>query len=506
MKKEESTKDERLKNVPEAFRKYQKLFTPEEETTLPQHTEYDLEIVLKDGKSPRFYPIYSLAQTELKELDTWLRDMLRKGHIRQSKSSAGYPVMFVPKPNSDKLRLVVDYRQLNEITEKDRTPLPLITELKDRLFNKKCFTALDLKAAYNLIRIKEGDEWKTAFRTKYGLYEYLVMPFGLTNAPAAFQRMINNVLREYLDVFVVCYLDDILIFSDTEEQHTEHVHKVLAALQDANMLVEPTKSHFYQSSVTFLGHEISYNEIRMDRRKIAAVKGWPEPKNVKEVQSFLGFVNYYRRFIKDFSKHANPLTELTKKGKEFKWNTLTQRAFEKLRDSILEEPVLTMFDPDKEIELETDSSDYALGGQIGQRDEDEKLHPIAFYSHKLHGAELNYPIYDKEFLAIVNCFKEFRHYLRGSNHQIKVYTDHQNISHFATTQELNRRQLRYAEYLCEFDFVIIHRKGSDNGRADAISRRPDYDTGVSKVNDQLLEHNNKGELKFKTQGEVIARI
>ncbi|KAJ3529308.1 hypothetical protein NM208_g9822 [Fusarium decemcellulare] len=174
--------------------------------------------------------------------------------------------------------------------------------------------------------------------------------------------MINNVLREYLDVFVVCYLDDILIFSDTEEQHTEHVHKVLAALQNANMLVEPTKSHFYQSSVTFLGHEISYNEIRMDRRKISAVKEWPEPKNVKEVQSFLGFANYYRRFIKDFSKHANPLTELTKKGKEFKWNTLTQRAFEKLRDSILEEPVLTMFDPDKEIELETDSSDYALGG------------------------------------------------------------------------------------------------------------------------------------------------
>ncbi|KAJ3541681.1 hypothetical protein NM208_g4498 [Fusarium decemcellulare] len=225
------------------------------------------------------------------------------------------------------------------------------------------------------------------------------------------------------------------------------------------MLVEPTKSHFYQSSVTFLGHEISYNEIRMDRRKIAAVKEWPEPKNVKE------------------------------KGKEFIWNALTQKAFEKLRDSILEEPVLTMFDPNKEIELETDLSDYALGGQIGQRDKDGKLHPIAFYSHKLHGAELNYPIYDKEFLAI-----------------IKVYTDHQNISHFATTQELNRRQLRYAEYLCEFDFVIIHRKGSDNGRADAISRRPDYDTGVSKVNDQLLEHNDKGELKFKTQSEVMTRV
>jgi hypothetical protein len=152
-----------------------------------------------------------------------------------------------------------------------------------------------------------------------------------------------------------------------------------------------------------------------------------------------------------------------------------------------------MFDPNKEIELETDSSDFALGGQIGQRDDQGKLHPIAFYSHKLHGAELNYPIYDKEFLAIVNCFKEFRHYLMGSMHQIKVYTDHQNITHFAITQELNRRQLRYAEYLSEFDFVIIYRKGSENGRADAISRRPDYDTGTTKFNGQVLETNEKGE-------------
>ncbi|RKK75150.1 hypothetical protein BFJ69_g7899 [Fusarium oxysporum] len=155
-----------------------------------------------------------------------------------------------------------------------------------------------------------------------------------------------------------------------------------------------------------------------------------------------------------------------------------------------------MFNPDKEIKLETDSSDYTLGGQIGQQDDTGKLHPIAFYLHKLHRAELNYPIYDKEFLAIINYFKEFRHYLIGSKHQVKVYTDHQNISYFATTHELNRRQLRYAEYLCEFDFIIIYRKGSENRKADTISRRPDYDTGTTKAKEQVLEKNDKGEYQF----------
>ncbi|PNP57201.1 hypothetical protein FNYG_15278 [Fusarium nygamai] len=204
------------------------------------------------------------------------------------------------------------------------------------------------------------------------------------------------------------------------------------------MLVELEKSHFHVTEVDFLGHIITPGEIRMEPGKIAAIADWKEPKNVKEVQSFLGTANYYRRFIQGFSKIANPLTELTKKGKPFEWSDKAQGAFTQLKKAITSEPVLAMFDPEKEIELETDASDFALGGQIGQRDDTGKLHPIAFYSHKLHGAELNYPIYDKEFLAIVNCFKEFRHYLMGSKHQVKVYTDYQNISYFAMTHELNR--------------------------------------------------------------------
>jgi transposase InsO family protein len=494
----------RLNNIPKEYRIYDKLFQEELDTKIPEHSRWDHEINLIDDNVP-FRKIYPLNEKESAELLVYLQEGLRKGHIRESSSPAGAPMMFVPKKNG-KLRPVIDYRDLNARTIKDRTPLPLITELKDRLQGKQIFTALDLKGAYNLIRIKEGDEWKTAFRTKYGLYEYLVMPFGLTNAPASFQKMINYVLRQYLDIFVICYLDDILIFSDNEEEHKEHVRKVLKALQDAKLLVEPEKCHFHVTEVDFLGHTITPGEIRMQRDKISAVADWETPTSVKDTQKFLGFANYYRRFIKDFSKIANPLTELTKKDQTFAWNDKAQQAFEQLKKAILSEPVLVMFNPNKEIELETDASDYALGGQIGQRDNNGKLHPIAFYSHKLHGAELNYPIYDKEFLAIFNCFKEFRHYLMGSKHQIKVYTDHKNIVHFTTTQELNRRQTRYAEYLCEFDFIIIHRKGSDNGRADAISRRPDFDTGTVKAKEQLLEPTKNGGYKFTQQAQVLGLV
>ncbi|KAL6352314.1 hypothetical protein LRP88_14398 [Fusarium phalaenopsidis] len=465
--------EERLKNIPWQYRIYKKLFAEELETGLPEHTHYDLEIEFIDGKQPGFSKLYPLNEAQLPVLKEYIEDMIRKGYIRESKSSVGYPVMFVPKKNG-KLRLCVDFRMLNAITVKDRTPLPLISELKDRLFGMKYFTALDLKGAYNLIRIKEGHEWKTAFRTKYGLFEYLVMPFGLTNAPAAFQRMINNVLREHLDIFVVCYLDDILIFSKTEEKNTRNT----------------STSKFHAPEVEFLGHIISHNEIRMDPKKVSAVKEWEEPTNVKEVQAFLGFANYYRKFLKAFGRIAAPLTELTKKDKTFVFGNKAKDAFDKIKELILSEPVLKMFDPSQPIELETDASDFALGAQIGQRDDKGLLHPIAFYSHKLHGAELNYPIYDKEFLAIVNAFKEFRHYLLGSQHQIKVYTDHKNITHFAKTQELSGRQLRYAEYLSEFDYVIIHVKGTENGRADAISRRPDLDTGRTKTKEQLLQNYN----------------
>ena len=315
--------------------------------------------------------------------------------------------------------------------------------------------------------------------------------------------MINNVLREYLDIFVVVYLDDILIFSKDLEEHRGHVHKVLQALQSAKLLVEPEKSKFHTQEVDFLGHTIVPGEIRMQKDKIAAVKEWPTPTSVKDVQSFLGFANYYRRFIKGYGEDAIWLNELTKKANTFLWTEKQEQAFQKVKNAITSEPVLKIFDPELPVELETDASNFALGAQIGQRGEDGKLRPVAFYSKKLHGAELNYPIYDKEFLAIINAFKEFRHYLLGSKHKVKVYTDHKNIAHFATTQQLSGRQIRWAEYLSEFDYEIIHRKGTENGRADALSRRNDYDTGPSVETGQILELDAHGHLQQKQLNAVF---
>lgn len=496
-KDEDNDPEKRMEPIPRKFRRYKKLFAKTVETGTPVHSEWDHVIELKEGTTPKFHKIYNLSETELTTLREWLEEQLKLGHIRVSSSSAGYPVMFVPKKNG-KLRLVIDYRQLNEITKKDRTPLPLISEIRDRLAGANWFTALDLKGAYNLIRIKEGDEWKTAFRTRYGLFECLVMPFGLTNAPATFQRMINFVLKEYVDQFVIVYLDDILIFSKTREEHEEHIHKVLQALQDANLLVEPEKCQFEVQEVTFLGHIITPGNIRMDPDKISAIQGWKEPQNVKEVQSFLGLANYYRRFIKSFAKLATPLTNLTKKLTKFKWEDPEITAFQQLKDAITSEPVLVMFDRTKPIEVETDASDYAIGGQIGQRDPNGKLRPIAFFSKKLHGPALRYPIYDKEFMAIVEAFKEWRHYLHGSLHKVKVWTDHNNITYFTTTQRLSKRQVGYFEELAQFDYELIHVKGKENGRADALSRKPELFQEIPDYSAQMLQYNEKGNLEQQT--------
>ena len=489
---------ERLKNIPSEYR-HMKVFNEELDTRLPEHSQWDHEIELLDGKVPTFNKIYNLSATELQTLDEWIRDQLDKGYIRPSKSSAGYPVMFVPKKNG-KLRLVIDYRQLNAITKKDVTPLPLISEIRDRLTDANIFTSVDLKGAYNLIRIKEGDEWKTAFRTKFGLFECQVMPFGLTNAPASFQRMINYVLRDYIDHFVIVYLDDILIYSKNMEEHKEHVRKVLQTLQDNKLLVEPEKCQFYTKKVSFLGHIITPGKVQMDPEKLKAINDWKPPKNVKEIQSFLGLANYYRRFIKNFAKIAAPLTDLTKKGIKFLLSFKARQAFSKLKKALTSAPVLVMFDPNKQVTIETDASDYAIGGVLSQPDDKGKLRPIAYFSEKLGGPELNYPIYDKEFMAIYTALSKqhWRHYCEGSKFPVNILTDHKNITYFMTTQELSRRQIKYYERLSEFKLIIKHCKGTDNGRADALSRRPDHFQEIPEVKARILEKDKNGDLVLRS--------
>jgi hypothetical protein len=360
---------------------------------------------------------------------------------------------------------------LNKVTIKNRYPLPLISGLLEQLGEARVFTKIDLRGAYNLVRIKPGDEWKTAFRTRYGHFEYNVMPFGLTNAPAVFQHMMNNVFHEYLDKFVVAYIDDILVYSRTQEEHDHHVWLVLAKLREEGLYAKLEKCAFDQPQVEFLGFIVSSSGISMDRKKIQTILDWEAPTSVRDIQCFLGFANFYRRFIKDYSSIASPLTRLVGKDRPFSWTPDAASAFEALKEAFTTAPVLLHPDPSRPFFMETDASDFALGAVLSQYGEDSLLHPVAFHSRKFTAAEINYEIHDKELLAIVSAFEEWRRFLEGAPHQVTIYSDHKNLLYFMTSRVLNRRQARWALSLSRFDFVITYRPGIQQGKSDALSRR-----------------------------------
>jgi hypothetical protein len=456
-------------SIPGQYKDFQDIFQKKNADMLPEHRPYDCAIDLEDGAQPPFGPIYNLSQTELAELRKYIDENLAKNFIRHSKSPAGAPILFVKKKDGS-LRMCVDYRGLNKVTKKNRYPLPLISGLLDQLGQAKIFTKIDLRGAYNLVRIKEGDEWKTAFRTRYGHFEYNVMPFGLTNAPAVFQHMMNDIFREYLDDFVVIYLDDILIFSKNEEEHEKHVRLILKKLRERGLYAKLEKCLFHQTEMEFLGFVATTEGLKMDPKKVEAIVSWEVPKTVRDVQCFLGFANFYRIFIKNYSQVTAPLTRLTCKDK-LEWGPEAEQAFQNLKTAFTTAPILVHPNFAKAFYLETDASDFALGAVLSQIGEDGKLHPVAFYSRKFSAAEINYEIHDKELLAIVDSFQEWRHFLEGAAHPVTVYTDHKNLEYFMSARVLNRRQARWNMSLSRFDFVINYRPGKQQGLSDALSRR-----------------------------------
>ena len=297
--------------------------------------------------------------------------------------------MFVKKKDGT-LRLCVDYRKLNDITVKDRTALPLIPELLDRLHAAKIFTKIDLRNAYNQLRIKEGDEYKTAFGTRYDHFESLVVPFGTTGAPAAFQRFMSHLLRDFLDRFAVNILDDITIYSDNLEDHIPHVKQILQVLRDNRLFAKIEKCDFHKDSMDFLGYVISTKGIGMDLSKVNSVLDWPAPTTVKHVQAFLGFANFYRKFIQNFSSLTQPLTDLTKASVPFTWSASADKAFSLLKLAFTSAPVLAHFQPHLPITVEADASDFAMGVVLSQTAEDGTLRPVAYWSRKFIEAEKNY--------------------------------------------------------------------------------------------------------------------
>ncbi|KAH7478801.1 Transposon Tf2-9 polyprotein [Fusarium oxysporum f. sp. matthiolae] len=455
--------------LPEELQEFQDVFSPKEAEKLPPHRAGDHHIELIPGGKLPFGPLYGMSREELTALREWLDENLRKGFIRPSSSPVASPVLFVKKPGGG-LRFCVDYRALNNITVKDRYPLPLIKESLNNLSGMKYFSRIDIVSAFNNLRIEKGQEYLTAFRTRFGLYESLVMPFGLTGAPATFQRYINDALREHLDIFCTAYLDDILIYSRTREEHIEHLKMVLQKLRAAGLFANPAKCEFLVKETKFLGLIVGQEGIRMDPAKVETVKDWKTPTCLTDVQAFIGFGNFYRRFIRDFSKLTAPLNRLTKKDVPFVWDDTCEKAFIKLKEAFTTAPILRPFDWTKDVILETDASDYVSAGVLSQYDDEGRLHPVAFFSKKHTATECNYEIYDKELMAIIRCFEEWRPELEGAPSPIKVITDHKNLEYFTTTKLLNRRQARWSEFLSRFNFQITYRPGKQGVKPDALTR------------------------------------
>ena len=401
----------------------------------------------------------------------YLDENLRKGFISPSTAPYASPVLFVVKLNSS-LRFCVDYRKLNAVTRWNRYPIPLIDETLARVTGCKYLTKLDIIAAFNKLRMHPDSEDYTTFVTSMGAYKYHVLPFGLTNGPANYQHYMNDVLFDCLNKFCQAYLDDILIYSRTKREHVRHVREVLTRLRKAGLQVDIEKCEFHVQETAFLGVLLSIDGLRMNPEKVQVVVDWPKPNNLKQVQGFVGFCNFYRRFIKDFSKIVRPLTQLTQKDTPFQWNDACQQAFERMKQSVTSAPVLRHFDRARQAVLETDSSDYVNGGVLSQHDDEGVLHPVAFYSRSMLPAECNYEIYDKELLAIIKCLEHWRPELEATERPIDIYTDHKALEHFMTSKELTRRQARWSQLLSEYNFKIMYQTGPRNAKADALTRMP----------------------------------
>ncbi|GBG68187.1 hypothetical protein CBR_g2740 [Chara braunii] len=356
--------------------------------------------------------IYRMAPAELDELRRQLKELTEKGWIRPSTSPFGSPVLFVPKKGGT-LRMCIDSRGLNAITVKNAEPLPRIDDLLDRVQGCKYYTKIDLKSGYHQIAIRPEDQHKTAFQTRYGLYEFVVMPFGLCNASGTFQHAMNRIFHDYLDKFVVVYLDDILIFSRSVEEHAQHVDKVLSLLRQHKYKINYEKCEFGRTQILYLGHEVSADGIRPEDAKVASIRYWPRPQPVTKVRSFLGMRGYYRNFVKNYSTITSPLTDLTRLDTPWDMTDECEAAFKRLKHALTHHEVLMVPDPQRPFVVTTDASQYGIGAVLAKQ-EGKKLRPIEYMSKKMPSKKLAKSTYDRELYALYKALVHWRHYLLGS--------------------------------------------------------------------------------------------
>jgi hypothetical protein len=457
----------------------------------------DIEFVkeLQPGTAPISKRPYRMPPNELAESKIQLQDLLDKGFIRLSASPCGCPALFVKKKDNS-LRLCVDYRPLDAVTIKNKCPLPCIDILFDQIARARVFSKIDLRSGYHQIKIRFSDIPKTAFSTRYGLYEYLVMSFGLTNAPAYFMYLMNSVFMQELDKFVVVFIDDILIYSKNPEDHTKHLHVVLQRLRDHHLYAKFSKCEFWLDTVKFLGHTISSDGISVDPSKVQEVLDWKSPTLVHQIRSFLGLAGYYRRFIPDFSRIAKPMTELLKKGVKFSWDQKCEDAFHTLRAHLTTAPVLAQPDVSKPFEIYCDASGIGLGCMLMQ---DNRV--IAYASRALRTHEQNYPTHDLELTAIIHALKIWRHHLMGT--KCHIYTDHRSLKYIFTQADLNMRRTRWLELIKDYDLEVHYHPGKANIIADALSCKAHCSClSVETFNETLCWEMRKLNLEIIPQGSL----
>ncbi|GAU34562.1 hypothetical protein TSUD_29080 [Trifolium subterraneum] len=451
----------KLKEIP-VVSEFSDVF-PEDISDLPPEREVEFSIDLVPGTSPISMAPYRMSASELNELKKQLEELLEKKFIRPSVSPWGAPVLLVKKKEGS-MRLCIDYRQLNKATIKNKYPLPRIDDLMDQLVGACVYSKIDLRSGYHQIRVKMEDVPKTAFRTRYGHYEYTVMPFGVTNAPGVFMEYMNRIFHSFLDKFVVLFIDDILVYSKSEEEHKENLRIVLQVLKEKKLYGKLSKCEFWLEEVSFLGHIISSGGIAVDPAKVDVVMKWGTPESVSEIRSFLGLAGYYRRFIEGFSKMALPLTLLTRKDQAFVWDEKCEKSFQELKKKLTTAPVLILPDAKESFVVYCDASKLGLGGVLMQKGK-----VVAYASRQLKVHERNYPTHDLELAAVVFALKVWRHYLYGS--RFEVFSDHKSLKYLFDQKELNMRQRRWLEFLKDYDFELSYHPGKANVVANALSRK-----------------------------------
>lgn len=411
---------------------------------------------------------YRYPEIHKEEVQRQIDDMLHNGIIRKSNSPYSSPIWIVPKhldaSGKKKWRIVVDYRKLNEISVSDKFPIPNIDEILDKLGRANYFSTLDLAKGFHQIEIDPSSIAKTAFSTNLGHYEFTRMPFGLKNAPATFQRLMNEIFGEYIGKFCMVYLDDIIIFSTSLEEHTLHLKKVLKKLSDANLKIQVDKCEFMKHETEFLGHVVTHDSIKPNPNKIDAILKIPVPATQKQIKSFLGLIGYYRKFIKDFAMIAKPMTlQLKKDCKQIKLTEAYVEAFNHLKKLITQEPILKRADYTKEFKVKTDASQYAIGAVLSQSGQ-----PICFASRTLNAHEINYSTIERELLAIVWACKYFRPYIYGR--EFLIQTDHRPLTWIKNLKDSNPKLQRWKAQLDEYDCKLEYIKGKENVVADSLSR------------------------------------